>query len=280
MWLSKPDLFARYYERLTGSELMRYRNIALILYSCMLIPTGSAYAKGLEELSEANPAQQVENTPTVPSSKNSTTPSSTVTPAQPVPVTPKADTETSPATSAKAVAEVHAPSKVGAALSGRLQLATSFGWVSASKSEGDWNASGSADIALLYKLPIKKLSSKMGLWMGYHYNPISVSGKQENHSYRGVWEIHALSTQFNYALSDQIILNSGLDLGYLKSALESTDGLPEESSHNKSAFSAAIDFGCNWLLMEKNALAIGPKISAAFGDHQIYRFSVNTALNF
>ena len=83
------------------------------------------------------------------------------------------------------------------ALDGKLFLASTGGFVFASKSSGDWHSDGMSDVSIGYKMPFA-LGAKSGAFATYRYSPISVHGSQDGQSYRGIWETHLLGGRINF----------------------------------------------------------------------------------
>lgn len=144
----------------------------------------------------------------------------------------------------------------------KLFIGTSVGWVKASKASGSWMGSGMSDLTLGYKLA--SLGSKVAVAGTYRYAPTAVSGTEDSHAYRGVWEAHYLGARFNYALTSLVQVIGTGEAGYAAAHVHDVDGLPAEGKAAGGGGMLAIGTGADFALFEKTINA-GPRLVAGFG---------------
>ena len=218
---------------------MRMNSLKLITMSLIIlggwtVGASRLHAKGLDKLSENNPENDEE----------------------------AADAE-KPAEDAAAAATPMVQSDSSKAIAGKLWIATSYGWVIPSRSEGDWKGSGMSDLSIGYK--ILPMSATMSVDGTYRYAPVAVSGDVDGHSYRGVWETHYFGGRFNYGLSSTLTAVGTAELGYVLVYLTPTDNLELDAKHEGNGAALALGGGVDWQLFEKGA-ALGPRLNVAFGS--------------
>src|SRR5690606_32578345 len=132
---------------------------------------GAAKAKGLDELGEA-PAAQGE----------------------------AAKTEGAEGEAAATGEEASTTAQVQArTVTKKMYLSTSLGFVSPSRSEGDWRGAGMSDVTFGYKVPVSLGSG--ALYGTYRYAPVVVAGEIDANSYRGVWDMHYFGGLASFPLS-------------------------------------------------------------------------------
>ncbi len=210
------------------------RTMQFLLLSAGLTLCGPALAKGLDELSQSNPEDA----------------------AAPAEGAGEGD-------AAKAKTPTMTQSATSKALADKLLLATSFGWVSASKSKGDWQGSGMTDLTIGYKLAA--LNAQMSLAGTYRYAPVAVSGVEDDASYRGVWETHFFGARMNYAMSPTMAIIGSGELGYTQVHLKPTDGQEQVTKHEAGGGQVALGGGADFQLFEKG-MTVGPKLVLGFGS--------------
>lgn len=162
-------------------------------------------------------------------------------------------------------------------LSQNLSIATGFARVIASKSTGDWESNGMTDLTVAYKL--SSLSKIMNLHGTYRYAPVAVSGTEDEHSYRGVWEAHMFGARVAYQVSQTLTALGSAELGYVASHLTPIDGLdPVVKKHEASGATFAVGGGADWTIGDKAGFAGGPRLFAGFGSFTIVQ--IGGALSF
>ena len=164
------------------------------------------------------------------------------------------------------------------AIADKLSLATSFGWVHASRSTGTWSSNGVADLTVAYK--ILPLGKSAGLAVTYRYVPIDVSGTNGDRSYRGVWEGHYVGARYNTWISQRTNLIGTGEVGLVRSHMDAVDGLPAESSVDQGGAAVALGGGVDYMISEKWAFAVGPRLYVAFGTVTSYQLTVGATFQF
>lgn len=199
--------------------------------------------KGLDQISDQNPANQ---------------------PA-PAPTTPEAGVSQPTSTLSQSIA-------------GKVFLATSTGFVQANKSRGKWRSSrGASDLVIGYKLSEVPLS--FPVFATYRYAPVAVTGNEKGREYRGVWETHALGALGKYALSPEFDGIGGGEVGFTVIHLQSLDSLEEEKDAGKNGISFTVLGGLEYKILESR-LTVGPRIHLGFGTTQIYQLAVSGGFYF
>jgi len=217
------------------------KTISTITVAFALCSSSIALGKGLDALAGQNPetqaaeeSQETEENSTVPTDQKTNT-----------------------------TANNSAPVSYAGPLHQKLSFSTSFGWVYASRSKGDWRGSGMSDLTVGYRY--LTLNPTLSLVGTYRYAPVNVVGEIDGNSYRGVWETHYLGTKADYKLSPKIVLTGGLEAGYVLVYLTPTDGLETEKKHEDNGVSIALGGGADFILSENNAFTVGPRLNAGFG---------------
>jgi hypothetical protein len=163
-------------------------------------------------------------------------------------------------------------------LSGRAFLAVSTGFVKASKSNGTWRSSrGISDIFFAYGIP--ELSQDIPIYATYRYTPVSVSGTEKGHEYRGIWETHALGAFGKHPLQPHLDAIAGAELGYILVHLKPLDSLEEDKEAEKNGITFTILGGLEYKLLEEK-LAVGPRLHLGIGTTQIYQLAISTGFYF
>jgi hypothetical protein len=212
---------------------------------------GGALAKGLEELGQSNPETQA------------------------------SEGEEKAAAEGEEGENKAAPQPPGAlsqTLAEKLYMATSFGWVSASKSDGEWKSSGMSDFQIGYL--VMKLNAQMSVHGTFRYAPIAVSGEQESHLYRGVWEVYNFGGRFNYRVSPTILAVGTGELGYVKADLNAVDGLEPIEDHQAGGAMLSVGGGADFALTEKGSFSAGPRLYAGFGSYSAIQLSAAASFLF
>jgi hypothetical protein len=164
-------------------------------------------------------------------------------------------------------------------MSEKLYMATSFGWVKASKSTGEWKSSGMSDFTIGYKLPVS-FGEQMAMAATYRYAPIAVSGEEDKHMYRGVWEQHLVGARGVYKVSPTLNAVGSAELGYVVAYLNPVDDLPSTDKHETNGGNFTVGGGCDWALVEKGAFAVGPRLYAGFGSFSTFQLSAAASFVF
>lgn len=230
-------------------------NLKSLMFASLVVSSVSnvATAKGLEELSQNNPE--------------------TAAPAE-------ADPDAAAEPAAETAATATAPSAMSQSLAEKLFVATSFGWVSTSKSEGNWKTvGGMSDFLVGYVLPVD-LGAAMKLSGTYRYAPVAVTGDEDDRSYRGVWESHYFGTLLHYTVNDKVRAVGTGELGFTKVSLNSTDGIPAEDKHAKSGGAVVLGGGADWKMLETNAFTVGPRLYAGFGSFTTIQLGASASFLF
>jgi hypothetical protein len=156
------------------------------------------------------------------------------------------------------------PTEFSKKVAGNMSVATSFGWLMASKSKGEWKGGGGmTDLTIAYK--VATLSATMTADGTYRYAPMAVSGTEDDHSYRGVWEAHYFGGRMRYALRPNLSAVGSGELGYVMVHVTPVDGLPEEDEAGKSGVSIALGGGADWQIFEPG-FTVGPRLNVGFGS--------------
>lgn len=215
---------------------------------------GIAQAKGLEDLSEQNPEVKEDVAPSGDKK-------------------PAAKSEVPATTPAQA-----GPVSYEGPLHQKLSVSTSFGWVKASRSKGDWRANGMSDLSVGFRY--LTLNPKLSFVGTYRYAPIDVVGEEDKQSYRGVWEAHYLGTRAEYKLNQKTLLTGGLEAGYVLVYLEPTDGLQTQKKHENNGASVTLGGGADFIISENWALSAGPRLYAGFGSFNTFQLGASAGFMF
>ncbi len=138
----------------------------------------------------------------------------------------EATEEGAEATNEEAAPEASAEKAAKRPFSDELYLATSYGWVSASLSEGEWTSSGMSDFTVGYKV------ANMGfdVFATYRYAAIAIAGGANDQGYRGVIEAHNFGGLGVWDIKDGLQALGSAVLGLSTVSLDGTDGLAVEES--------------------------------------------------
>lgn len=224
---------------------MRVLNVLALIF--VVAGADHAAAKGLEQLSNGNPEAQ--GSDAASSEKGE-----------------KGDKKTEE--KAEAPLEKGAMSKT---IAGNLFLATTFGWVKASKSSGSWASSGMTDVTVGYK--VMPINAAMNVSGTYRYAPMAVSGTEDKRSYRGIWEGHYVGGLLNFAVKDSLNAVGTAELGYVASHLTSIDGMGTDAKHEKGGVSVALGGGADFAVGEKNTASVGPRLRLGFGSFSTFQLA-------
>jgi hypothetical protein len=159
----------------------------------------------------------------------------------------------------------------------KMYLATSVGWVSASRSEGEWKSAGMTDVTFGYLLPVAM--GKASLYGTYRYAPIVVAGEIDGNSYRGVWDIHYFGALGAFDMGSFDVIGTA-ELGYALVYLDSVDGLEVDSDHEENGVSFVIGAGADWELLEDKGFKVGPRLNAGFGGFTTVQFGAHATYMF
>ena len=121
------------------------------------------------------------------------------------------------------------------------------------------------DVTVGYKLPVI-LAANASLAATYRYAPIAVSGTEDGHSYRGVWETHYLGGRLTYPITSTLHAMATTELGYVRVGLEELDGLDADHKHERSGAALAVGGGADWAISDKFASAGGPRVFVGYGS--------------
>lgn len=243
------------YSEATSPLKTRIMYLKIIFILAALDFDGTASGKGLDELGQSNP----ENLNSSPDPSNST----------------EADGQTSAKSNAQTI---DSASIAGRTLSEKLQIGTSYGWVKASKAQGQWTTSGMSDITVAYE--VARLNSKTNIFGTFRYAPIAVSGKQDRQLYRGVWEVYNLGARAHYLLKQDVIAVLSGEIGYVRASLTPIDSLPETAKHSVGGAMLTIGGGADVALAENKTILIGPRLFAGFGSYSVYQVSAAASFLF
>ena len=284
------------------------KQIAVVTVTVCCVPlVPVAKAKGLEDLSKANPAttSSMEQTDSTRSDANSDGPSSTTSSksTEPAITEPKASPEgeqkTSPEDTAKGAVPsstasenlgettidttttvAEPPGMVSTFLADKLAVGTSFGWLVTFGTEGQWRSGGGSDLTVTYALPIV-LPAQMSLHGSYRYAPTTIAGTQDRRSYRGITESHLLGAQLVFPLADALDLLVSSDLGYMAVHLDSLDGQFVDQSHSADSAVFACGAGTSWQVPGlDDTVTVGSKVVAEFGAFPALRVSATSTFLF
>lgn len=221
-----------------------------IAATTVIFGSSRVMAKGLGELSEAHPSRENDATDDGDEAEDQGAPAKSAGAAHEV----ESKESASPVSAEKSV--------LSKALSGRLSIGTSYGWIFGSRSTGSWNARGGmSDVTVGYRvLKIGKNYDGIGT---YRYAPISVTGRQGGQSYRGIWETHFAGFKVSRPLKGALIHGS-FELGYVASHVQPTDDLPERTGIQVGGVSAVLGGGADFKVLE--SVLLGPQINLGFGS--------------
>ncbi len=219
---------------------MRLSKVVVLWSSLTLVGAGPAFAKGLDELSQGNPDSDAAKEEGADGKAGGEGGESAA----------KAETPMVKSASSKAISD-------------KLFMGTSFGWVKAAKSGGTWQGSGMSDLTIGYK--VANLSSVMSLAATYRYAPVAVSGTEDDQSYRGVWESHFFGGKLNYSLGSTLSAVGSAELGYVQVHVKPTDGLVETAKASKGGGQLALGGGADWQMIDK-ACTVGPRLYLGVGS--------------
>ena len=175
-------------------------------------------------------------------------------------------------------ASLQQPSPLSKIFAEKLQLGTSFGWIRATKSTGRWTTSGVSDIVINYR--ILALNAQVNLLGTFRYLPVAVSGTEENHVYRGVWEIFNFGARSTYRATPKLDSFGSAEIGYVKSSLNPIDGLPEVFSHSKDGAMLTFGGGVDYAFLEGSGFVAGPRIFAGLGTYSAFQLSAAASFVF
>lgn len=170
------------------------------------------------------------------------------------------------------------PSAISSALKGKAFLFTSVGWVRASQSGGEWSSNGFSDFGFGYQ--VLSISETIKLNTTYRYNPIAVTGVVNNHSYRGVWETHNFGGFLKFGLPKKFAAVAIAELGYLRSHLQPTDGLPPESRSVKHGVSLTLGGGGDYKMTDSGEFTLGPRLYLGLGAATQLQFGLSAGFGF
>jgi hypothetical protein len=201
------------------------------------------FAKGLNELSDANP----ENASDAVSEKSTD------------------ETKTEAGTVAAANAAPMAKSAASESLADKLVIGTSYGWIKASKSTGVWKSNGMSDVTVAYLLPIS-IGPEMPLYGSYRYAPIAVTVVVDDHSFRGILEGHYFGCRTSYTINQNLHALGAVEFGYMKVNMHDTDELGADEKYKTGGMSIVLGGGADWGFGEKSTWAAGPRVNVGFGS--------------
>ncbi len=263
----------------------------LVFSTACIFVNSLAAAKGLDSLkpgdeeNAAVPSTEKPGTPNSPATGDAkpavsapTGVSSAGAPA-PAPIPAGAPAGAAPGTPAVAVAKVIEPSASSKAISDKLHMATSLGFIKVTgASKGDWDSTGAVDLLIGWRF-VGGAGKNYNLDVNLRYLPIEVSADVEDHIYRGVIEGYHLGPALGYHLSDTLDVLASLEVGYLLVYLESLD----QNELRKDAASNGIEFtvgtGLDWLFGNKK-IKFGPRFYAGFGKFQTMQFAAAATVLF
>lgn len=166
---------------------------------------------------------------------------------------------------------------VGRTITETMYLSTSFGWVTPSRSEGDWRGAGMSDITLGYKLPVSL--GDASLYGTYRYAPVAIAGKIDSNAYRGVWDMHYFGGLGSFALSGLDLIGT-FEIGYVLVYLDSVDGIDLEPEHAESGVSVALGGGADWEVLGEKGFKLGPRMHLGFGGFTTFQFGAAATFMF
>lgn len=204
--------------------------------------TAVSFAKGLDQISKQNPT------------------------AQPPP---------------KPVAESGVPppsSALSQTMVGQIFMATSAGFVTVSKSSGEWKSGGgTTDIVVGYK--VYSGIPDIPVFGTYRYSPVAVSGSEKGREYRGVWETHYFGAQGHMTLNPDLTAYGGAELGYTLIYLQPLDGSIQAEKAEENGVALALGGGLDYKMLE-NRLSVGPRLHLGFGSTSVYQLSASAGFYF
>jgi hypothetical protein len=214
-----------------------------------------ALGKGLDDLSEQNPEVKAENEGGEAANGSEAT----------------AESQQTSATN-------QAPVPNNPALANKLSFSTSFGWVYASRSKGEWRGNGMSDISIGFRY--LTMSPKLSVVGTYRYAPVNVVGEVDGNSYRGVWETHYFGSKADFKLNASTVLTGGLEAGYVLVYLTPTDGLETEKKHEENGVSISLGGGADFSMTDNGTFTVGPRINAGFGSFTTVQVAASAGFMF
>ena len=194
--------------------------------------TAPAWAKGLDQLSDANPAEGGEAPATDEAKDVAATKEATV-----------------PA------------SALSTALAKKLQVTTGFGMVRGGLKSGTWKANGMADLTVAYR--IAQLQGKLPLSATYRYAPVALTGTDNSLSYRGVVEQHLFGAKVEHPLAAKLTAVGTAELGLAVASLYAVDGLP--GTVPKGGVVLGIGGGVDYAFASMPGFQFGPRLAVGVG---------------
>jgi len=221
---------------------------------------GPVSAKGLNSLAKDNPGTPADAAAEAPDSTEAAAPATGTTATTPSAAPAQAAT---PAAEGAAQAAPMVQSATSKALDDRLSLSTSFGWIRASQSEGDWRSSGVSDVTLAWRLGLKTID-KLDLWTSLRYAPIAIAGEIDGVSYRGVWEAWNIGAIGKYLVGNGLRAVGSFEVGYVLVYLRPLNDIETSKNHEKNGVMASLGAGVDWDVVPK--FAFGPRLNVGFGS--------------
>ena len=223
------------------------KNFALV---ATLLSAGPALAAGLEDLSDANPENNVEQTPE---------------PATQVPVGDEP---------AAAEVQIEKTEQRVRPLADSVYFATSVGWASASLSEGTWVSSGMSDFTVGYKFK----NVGFDIFGTYRYAPAAFAGNTDSQAYRGVIEVHNFGGLGIWTINNNFKMRASAELGLAIVSLDSADDMPIEDDLEKIGAIFSLGGGADWKMTEK--FDLGPRLYVGAGTASLFQLSANATMYF
>lgn len=203
------------------------------------------YAKGLDELSEANPEnqEQIEKQSNLPTSSD--------------------NTQTGTATIQRESSTSYWDDK--------FNLSTSFGRAFTIKNNDNWKPSGVTDITLSLKL--FQLPDNLNLHGTIRYSPIAITGETNSRMYRGIWEIYNIGGQINAPYKDHINLLSSLELGFVQGTIRPVDGLEPKHKILQRGTNLTFGAGVDFFSTASKKVSVGPRVYMSLGKYRLIQTS-------
>ncbi|MBF0440340.1 MAG: hypothetical protein HQK54_00385 [Oligoflexales bacterium] len=164
------------------------------------------------------------------------------------------------------------PSEISKKLSNKLYLSSSIGFVSISKTSGDFDSRACSDLSVGYF--VKDLTNyNVKLHSTFRYLPVDTTATKNHQSYRGIMEDYAFGVMGTRPFKDKenVLLIATGEIGYAKFHLYPTDDFEKDSSIENGGLNLIVGGGSDFLFKEK--IKIGPRLFLGFGSVRIIHLS-------
>lgn len=167
------------------------------------------------------------------------------------------------------------------ALSDKLSIATSFGWIGATKDSNSWNASAMGDVTVKYKLPLS--FSKFSTAASFRYAPMDVAPEIKGdddvkRQYKGVIEGYHGGFHGEMSLMPKLSVHAGAELGMMIVYLNDVTNTDNDRAPEDGGVNITFSGGADWELLPK--FVVGPKLYLGAGTFTTFQLSANATFVF